>query len=829
MCACVLIFDLPMPTTAELEEIRGYTFADDVEITEEMTAWSHEDCVAYFESGGEEAVARAATAAARKAGNLPPVADLASLSMCQTLAPDVAPSESACELESAKSSIDGWVPGGRNNNGTSEAPTVPYADLSANEQQLGVGSDEMGCEMVDEDDEFDTGGEERTEDALLDADPMSSVPVVRIGAAPPESPSAQQEQAQKEEDDGVGGWSVRQLKDFLSARQVDMRALNEKAEYVAEVRRVRAAEATSTPAASSSGTPGTPASARGAEPESEPAEPSARLARLLRKVEDIKRSGDTAFRAKDFEKAERHYTSAIERAKDLEPEERVPPGVLAALHSNRSGTRETLNRHADALIDGREAIRLRKGWARAYCRVGAALISLRRFEEAKDTYEEGLRHEPGSGELQSGLTAVLQKLGKSAGGSAAAAAAKERGNLAFKEGRLEEAVAAYSEAIRAAPTDETLYSNRSATYAKMERYKEALEDGKRAVSLQPKWGKGYSRAGLAALKGSDEEASYWFYANGLRYDPSNTELLRGRDACLQALRAVGTARHQRRLERYNRDKDRPPARVFAVSDVHYDHPGAKEWGQNLSKTAYKNDAIILAGDIGDTYTAVRLALRAFKAAFRRVFYVPGNHDMWIRPKGQHSDEPGMFADSVQKLLSLWQMCDELDVDVGPARLSPRCTVVPLDSWYSFTFDHHDPRPGSTLFDKFCKWPMHYDHTWDFMCGLNEPRLAILQEAGAAGGNGADKPDVITFSHFLPRKELPLPGVHEMAKASGCLKIEDQLRKAGSKLHIFGHTHINTQHEYSGVVYMQNAMGYGIAPGTKLPVVHDKGSFTQYMA
>ena len=28
-------------------------------------------------------------------------------------------------------------------------------------------------------------------------------------------------------------------------------------------------------------------------------------------------------------------------------------------------------------------------------------------------------------------------------------------------------------------------------------------------------------------------------------------------------------------------------------------------------------------------------------------------------------------------------------------------------------------------------------------------------------------DVIAFSHFLPRKELPLPGVHEMAKASGC--------------------------------------------------------------
>ena len=118
----------------------------------------------------------------------------------------------------------------------------------------------------------------------------------------------------------------------------------------------------------------------------------------------------------------------------------------------------------------------------------------------------------------------------------------------------------------------------------------------------------------------------------------------------------------------------------------------------------------------------------------------------------------MFSDSVQKLLELWKMCDELDVDTGPAMLSPSCvptsrasnraasslslllllllltchvgpmaslslllllllllllksrarvyasiqTVIPLDAWYSYTFDHFDPRPGSTLFDKFCK-------------------------------------------------------------------------------------------------------------------------------
>ena len=50
-----------------------------------------------------------------------------------------------------------------------------------------------------------------------------------------------------------------------------------------------------------------------------------------------------------------------------------------------------------------------------------------------------------------------------------------------------------------------------------------------------RWGKGYSRAGLAALKGRDEEAAYWFYANGLKWDPGNTDLLRGRDAGIQAV------------------------------------------------------------------------------------------------------------------------------------------------------------------------------------------------------------------------------------------------------------------------------------------------------
>jgi len=82
---------------------------------------------------------------------------------------------------------------------------------------------------------------------------------------------------------------------------------------------------------------------------------------------------------------------------------------------------------------------------------------------------------------------------------------------------------------------------------------------------------------------------------------------------------------------------------------------------------------------------------------------------------------------------------------------------------------------------------------------------------------------------LPVQELPIPRMHEMAKGVGTVELDKQLRRAGSKLHIYGHTHINTVAEYEGVRYMQNALGYGISPGQKLCVVHERGMFREYMA
>ncbi|KAK0555249.1 hypothetical protein OC861_004939 [Tilletia horrida] len=67
----------------------------------------------------------------------------------------------------------------------------------------------------------------------------------------------------------------------------------------------------------------------------------------------------------------------------------------------------------------------------------------------------------------------------------AAEAAKATGNEAFKAGKYENAIDAYSEAIKSAPTEPTYYTNRAAAYMSLKRFPAALDDCQLAAQLSP--------------------------------------------------------------------------------------------------------------------------------------------------------------------------------------------------------------------------------------------------------------------------------------------------------------------------------------------------------
>ena len=81
-------------------------------------------------------------------------------------------------------------------------------------------------------------------------------------------------------------------------------------------------------------------------------------------------------------------------------------------------------------------------------------------------------------------------------------------------------------------------------------------------------------------------------------------------------------------------------RVFATSDLHTDYKENLRWLNELSDSAYRSDALIVAGDISDRLEVIRETLQLLRARFRHVFFTPGNHELWVRGADIEGSEQG---------------------------------------------------------------------------------------------------------------------------------------------------------------------------------------------
>jgi len=115
-----------------------------------------------------------------------------------------------------------------------------------------------------------------------------------------------------------------------------------------------------------------------------------------------------------------------------------------------------------------------------------------------------------------------------------AAAAKKRGNGHYAKKEWAEAIAEYTAAIELYDGDHSYFSNRSACYAAMNKFDEALADGKKCVELKPDWAKGYGRVGYALFKLGKVEEAKKAYEEGLAIDGANATLKDGLAECEKA-------------------------------------------------------------------------------------------------------------------------------------------------------------------------------------------------------------------------------------------------------------------------------------------------------
>uniref|UniRef100_A0A7S4SLW8 Rhodanese domain-containing protein n=1 Tax=Alexandrium monilatum TaxID=311494 RepID=A0A7S4SLW8_9DINO len=274
---------------------------------------------------------------------------------------------------------------------------------------------------------------------------------------------------------------------------------------------------------------------------------------------------------------------------------------------------------------------------------------------------------------------------------------------------------------------------------------------------------------------------------------------------------------------------RKPLRIWAVSDIHSDMKDNMAWVRSVAsqRGAFSEDCLIVAGDVASCLETIRETLAAFKAAFRYVFFVPGNHDLWCRV-GR-----GTALDSLDKFRAIMALCDELGVLTKPAELPPTAVggqpllVVPILSWHHQSFDTEPPidpswsgiPPVEKCLNDYhmCRWPKGLAHTDDTVAqhfdDENDRLWAGSPVADGCLPESAGKrfAAVISFSHFLPRIELcpekRFLTFPTLLQAVGSTFLGARVARLRPDVHVFGHTHFGWDAVLDGVRYVQAPLSY----------------------
>lgn len=225
-------------------------------------------------------------------------------------------------------------------------------------------------------------------------------------------------------------------------------------------------------------------------------------------------------------------------------------------------------------------------------------------------------------------------------------------------------------------------------------------------------------------------------------------------------------------------------------------------------------------------------LRLVREKFLHVFYVPGNHEMWIqkmheKDADEAQEREAICNDSIEKFFHIQSLCDKLGVHTLPTFVGqgPECVLVmPLFSWYNAQFGDGKASPDLEAFDLQCLWPSHVapeergsqqPSIETFFSSLNTcalERLAHWREQELQF-------TTLSLSHFIPFPEV-FPGFKQLRCVMGSPQLGSQVTTCRSSVHVFGHSHISVDElvaDPAGHVIrmVQAAIGYAKEHGETL--------------
>ena len=260
--------------------------------------------------------------------------------------------------------------------------------------------------------------------------------------------------------------------------------------------------------------------------EEEAPKPAAAPKTVNQDAEAEKEEGNKCFKAGDFDGAIAHYDKALE----LDPYNVTFSNNKATVFIKQKKYQEAVDLCTKAIEQGREHHADFTSIAKAYTKIASAEAARNNLEAAIAALNASLL-EKKDPTVKRELTRLEQL--KSKRDAAAyenpeiAEEEKNKGNECFRSGDIPKAIEHYSEAIRRAPRDAKLYSNRAGAYSKLGEMPMALKDCDKAIELDPKFAKAYTRKGYCHIQMKEYHKALDDYNEALRIDPNNAEAIGG--------------------------------------------------------------------------------------------------------------------------------------------------------------------------------------------------------------------------------------------------------------------------------------------------------------
>ncbi|MGQ9426720.1 metallophosphoesterase family protein [Gilvimarinus sp. F26214L] len=248
-------------------------------------------------------------------------------------------------------------------------------------------------------------------------------------------------------------------------------------------------------------------------------------------------------------------------------------------------------------------------------------------------------------------------------------------------------------------------------------------------------------------------------------------------------------------------------KLYAISDLHLDHRANREALQDMPELA--DDWLILGGDICASAAQLAAALDVLCGRFKKVVWVPGNHELWVEPNGKQS--------SVDKYRELVNVCrsfqvstPEDDYPVWPGPGGP-LRIVPLHILYDYSF-----RPDSVALDEAVDWavesgvlcrdeysinPAPYGSKAEWCQARLDYSEQRLRDCG-------DELPLVLVNHFPLRYDLVRTmRVPRFSIWCGTRKTEDWHLRYRASVVVSGHLHMRSTDYRDGVRFEEVSLGY----------------------